>query len=699
MTAAFSPAFEVATMWAQRPIVEKHNSYAFYHPIAEGVASMICDLPFKLVNSFMFHIPIYFMTNLRRTADAFFAYWFFTFVTVLTMSMAFRMIGSLSRTLGQSMPPCSTIVVIAIICTGFAILLSYMVPWLGWFRWISPVLYTNLPILIAMMIAFCAIHLCAAEFIPTKRSRGEILLFPRGHSKSTYNRPNAEEDANYQFFTQDIGTESSAIALREYRVLSSGKDPVETFQRQSAVFHWGNLNYDIKTKDGSDDLQGWVKPGTLTALMGVTGAGKTSLLDVLADRIATGVATGDVYIDGELRDATFGRRIGYVQQEDIHLPTTTVREALQFSAVPRQSKGKTKGEKLSYVDTVLDMLDMEAYADAVVCVPGEGLNVEQRKRLTIAVELVARPDLLLFLDEPTSGLDSQTAWSICMLLRKLADSRQTVPCTTHQPSSQLFQMFDSLLLLNMGRTQLYFGPIGPNASTLIGYFERNSAEKCPVGANPAEWIVEATRTQTETEEQLTEDENHGFVEKWNDSQEKMELFPSVDQQIIPRFTDGRTLFEARERRNRSYSWVVFVSSNVIVELCWQTLVGVLVCITTLSQAVAAGVELPETANPRVPKCPAGLLGLQYRASPLTYLSNGLILGGLGNTRISCSPKELLRIEVLPAGFDTCGDYLAEVARSANGYVENPEATGSCSYCPIAEVNSFLGGLGMNTSDP
>lgn len=104
-----------------------------------------------------------------------------------------------------------------------------------------------------------------------------------------------------------------------------------------------------------------------------------------------------MYIDGELRDATFGRRIGYVQQEDIHLPTTTVREALEFSALLRQSNGKTKAEKLSYVDTVLDMLEMEAYADAAVGVPGEGLNVEQRKRLTIAVEMVARPDLLLFL--------------------------------------------------------------------------------------------------------------------------------------------------------------------------------------------------------------------------------------------------------------------------------------------------------------
>jgi ABC-type multidrug transport system ATPase subunit len=129
----------------------------------------------------------------------------------------------------------------------------------------------------------------------------------------------------------------------------------------------------------------------------VTGAGKTTLLDVLAERAATGEVSGEVLIDGKLRDASFGRRIGYVQQEDIHVPTATIREALEFSALLRQSGGRSDEEKLAYVDHVLDLLEMTSYSDAIVGVPGEGLNVEQRKRLTIAVEMVARPELLLFL--------------------------------------------------------------------------------------------------------------------------------------------------------------------------------------------------------------------------------------------------------------------------------------------------------------
>lgn len=91
-------------------------------------------------------------------------------------------------------------------------------------------------------------------------------------------------------------------------------------------------------------------------------------------------------------------------------------------------------EKYEFVEKVIDMLNMRDFANAVVGTPGEGLNVEQRKLLTIGVELAARPKLLLFLDEPTSGLDSQSSWAICAFLRKLADAGQAVLCTVHQPT-------------------------------------------------------------------------------------------------------------------------------------------------------------------------------------------------------------------------------------------------------------------------
>ena len=199
-------------------------------------------------------------------------------------------------------------------------------------------------------------------------------------------------------------------------------------------------------------------------VQGVSGAGKTTLLDVLATRVTMGIVSGNTHIDGRSTDASFQHRVGYVQQQDLHLNTQTVREALEFSALLRQSSEIPRKEKLAYVEHVIDMLDMQEFSDAVIGVPGEGLNVEQRKRLTIGVELAARPQLLVFLDEPTSGLDSQTSWAICDLIEKLTASGQAVLCTIHQPSAMLFQRFDRLLLLAPGGKTVYFG--GKSISTI-----------------------------------------------------------------------------------------------------------------------------------------------------------------------------------------------------------------------------------------
>jgi ATP-binding cassette subfamily G (WHITE) protein 2 (PDR) len=118
----------------------------------------------------------------------------------------------------------------------------------------------------------------------------------------------------------------------------------------------------------------------------------------------------------------------------------------------------------------------------------ESWSSAERKRLTIGVELAARPKLLLFLDEPTSGLDSQTSWSICDLMEKLTHNGQAVLCTVHQPSSLLFQRFDRLLLLARGGRTVYFGDIGRESNVLLDYFARNGAPDCPAGTNPAEYM-------------------------------------------------------------------------------------------------------------------------------------------------------------------------------------------------------------------
>ena len=260
------------------------------------------------------------------------------------------------------------------------------------------------------------------------------------------------------------------------------------------VFNWRNINYDIQVKGGTrrllDNVSGFVAPGKMTALMGESGAGKTTLLNVLAQRTDTGVVTGDFFVNGHTLPKSFQADTGYCQQQDVHLPQQTVREALQFSALLRQPRETPPEERVAYVETVIDMLEMRSFADAIVGDVGEGLNVEQRKRLTIGVELAAKPRLLLFLDEPTSGLDAQAAWSIVRFLKKLANNGQAILCTIHQPSGELFNQFDRLLLLQKGGKTVYFGDIGPNSMTLINYFETRSGIKAGENANPAEYILD-----------------------------------------------------------------------------------------------------------------------------------------------------------------------------------------------------------------
>jgi ATP-binding cassette subfamily G (WHITE) protein 2 (PDR) len=169
------------------------------------------------------------------------------------------------------------------------------------------------------------------------------------------------------------------------------------------------------------------------------------------------------------------------------------------------------------------MLDMEEFAEAIVGVPGNGLNVEQRKLLTIGVELAAKPALLLFLDEPTSGLDSQSSWAIVCFLRKLANSGQAVLSTIHQPSSILFQEFDNLLFLAKGGRTVYFGPIGRNSETLLHYFEKHGARQCDEQENPAEYILE-TVTQGSSGKS-----GHDWPLIWKSSEEMKKMIEELNQ--------------------------------------------------------------------------------------------------------------------------------------------------------------------------
>ena len=358
-------------------------------------------------------------------------------------------------------------------------------------------IWRNMGILWAFLLFFTILTMLGREVMKPNATGGAITIFKRGQVPKKVetaietggkNQKTDEENGPTKHVSPTDSVESEKQEDDEYKAM--GK-----IAKNETVFTFKDINYSIPYEKGQrqllQDVQGYVRPGKLTALMGASGAGKTTLLNALAQRINFGTITGNFLVDGRPLPKSFQRATGFVEQMDIHEPTATVREALQFSALLRQPYEVPRQEKLDYCETIINLLEMSDIAGATIGTVGNGLSQEQRKRLTLGVELASKPELLMFLDEPTSGLDSGASFNIIRFLRKLADAGQAVLCTIHQPSAVLFDHFDDLLLLKSGGRIVYHGPLGNDSQDLIQYFQRNGAKKCPPHANPAEYMLEA----------------------------------------------------------------------------------------------------------------------------------------------------------------------------------------------------------------
>ncbi|PCD33608.1 hypothetical protein AU210_009828 [Fusarium oxysporum f. sp. radicis-cucumerinum] len=356
-------------------------------------------------------------------------------------------------------------------------------------------LWRNFGFLWAFFIFFVFLTALGMELMKPNVGGGAITVFKRGQVPKKVEESIATGGRAKGDKHDEESGRSDPVANGDAERTKSDEQITQEVAKNETVFTFQNINYTIPYEKGErkllNDVQGYVRPGKLTALMGASGAGKTTLLNGLAQRLNFGTITGDFLVDGRPLPKSFQRATGFAEQMDIHEPTATVREALQFSALLRQPKEVSKQEKMEYCETIIDLLEMRDIAGAIIGTVGQGLNAEQRKRLTIGVELASKPELLMFLDEPTSGLDSGAAFNIVRFLRKLADAGQAVLCTIHQPSAVLFENFDELLLLKSGGRVVYHGPLGHDSENLINYFESNGGPKCPPHANPAEYMLDA----------------------------------------------------------------------------------------------------------------------------------------------------------------------------------------------------------------
>ncbi|PKI43082.1 hypothetical protein CRG98_036561 [Punica granatum] len=219
------------------------------------------------------------------------------------------------------------------------------------------------------------------------------------------------------------------------------------------------------------DITGAFRPGVLTALMGVSGAGKTTLMDVLSGRKTDGTIEGDIRVGGFPKvQKTFARVSGYCEQFDIHSPHITVEESIMYSAWLRLPVEISSETKTKFVEEVIETIELDDIKDCLVGLPGQsGLSTEQRKRLTIAVELVSNPSII-FMDEPTSGLDARAAAVVMRTVKNVVSTGRTTVCTIHQPSIDVFEAFDE---------------------------EIPGVPKITDNYNPATWMLEVTSASTE----------------------------------------------------------------------------------------------------------------------------------------------------------------------------------------------------------
>ncbi|NXE72799.1 ABCG2 protein, partial [Cochlearius cochlearius] len=262
-----------------------------------------------------------------------------------------------------------------------------------------------------------------------------------------------------------------------------------------SVVSFHNIQYSVKQKKRLlckrktvekkilHNVYGIMKPG-LNAILGPTGSGKSSLLDVLAARKDPAGLSGEVLIDGIPQPPNFKCISGYVVQDDVVMGTMTVRENLHFSAALRLPSSISVKEKEDRVTQIISELGLSKVADAKVGTELiRGVSGGERKRTNIGMELITEPPVL-FLDEPTKKIDASTANAVLILLKKLSRRGRTIIFSIHQPRYSIFKLFDKKKLLALGKV-LYHGP----AKQALEYFSSIGYE-CEPFNNPADFFLD-----------------------------------------------------------------------------------------------------------------------------------------------------------------------------------------------------------------
>ncbi|KAJ0542278.1 putative ABC-type xenobiotic transporter [Helianthus annuus] len=495
---------EIAFTVARVPVIFKQRDLLFHPMWVYTLPTFLLRLPICLLDSISWVAILYYGVGLAPEASRFFKHFLLIFFIQNVGGGLFRLIAGVCRKMNIA-NTFGTLALLLIFLLGGFILPNAQIPyWLGWLTWTLPLSYGFKSLAINEFFAARWMNKISSDNVtslgitilenmdvPTQETwywigvaslLGFALLFnvlftfalmyldqPEKRQKVIYKEADtwiqAQQDTNQQQrlrITEVDGSNQSGSDSNNSNGVAHKKGIFFPFTLVAMSFE--SLNYfvdmpqEMREQGVTEsrlqllhEVTGSFRPGVLTALMGVSGAGKTTLLDVLAGRKTGGCSEGDIRISGfPKKQETFARISGYCEQTDIHSPHVTVHESLIYSAFLRLPKEVENEKKMLFVSEVLELVELENIKDAIVGLPGvTGLSTEQRKRLTIAVELVANPSII-FMDEPTSGLDARAAAIVIRAVRNIVDTGRTVVCTIHQPSIDIFESFDELLLMKRG---------------------------------------------------------------------------------------------------------------------------------------------------------------------------------------------------------------------------------------------------------
>uniref|UniRef100_A0A0E0NFV7 ABC transporter domain-containing protein n=1 Tax=Oryza rufipogon TaxID=4529 RepID=A0A0E0NFV7_ORYRU len=482
---------ELAMAVTRLPVFYKQRDYYFYPAWAYAIPAFILKIIVSLVESITWTSISYYLIGYTPEASRFFRQLLILFLVYTGSLSLFRCVASYCQTMMAGSVGGTMSFLVILLFGGFIIPRPSMPNWLKWGFWISPLSYAEIGLTVNEFLAPRWL-----KFHSLKHYSDTIWTSAPGTSRAIISRDKfATFDRRSKDMSKDMDNRMPKLQVGNALAPNKTGTMVLPFTPLTISFQDVNYYVDTPVLQLLHNITGAFQPGVLSALMGVTGAGKTTLLDVLAGRKTGGVIEGDIRVGGYPKiQQTFARISGYCEQTDVHSPQITVEEPVAYSAwlrLPIEVDSKTRRE---FVNEVIQTIELDDIRDALVGLPGSKGNVS-----LFAVELVSNPSVI-FMDEPTSGLDARAAAIVMHAVKNVADTGRTVVCTIHQPSIEIFEAFDELLLMKRGGELIYAGPLGFHSCNVIHYFETiPGVPKIKDNYNPSTWMLEVTCASMEAQ--------------------------------------------------------------------------------------------------------------------------------------------------------------------------------------------------------